>query len=293
LSRLKDPQKYLGPAPISGIFFINVSVTGEQAGSGIYSDVMHMVDSSPYFDKYFKRNRKINSILQFPKKIIFKAGNSSEFSAIGKNVFCADLDEASFFGIKHGSSKSIDASGEYDAAQTLYDALIRRIKLTFTNSGISSGMGFLLSSARYPGDFIEKKIEKLEKAKAEGIDDGTTVVKSHTVWEVKDPSAYIKPKFRVEVGDKANPSRIIPDGTPAIELLGKRILEVPGEFRQIFFENIDSALRDLGGVATLSISPFIRDKTKIAKIFVKTYKHPYSEITSTDLGGYLKISPRS
>lgn len=288
LSCLKNPQKYLGLSPISSIYLINLSVTGYQASEGIFSDFLNFVDESPYFKEHFARDKKVSSIANFPNNIIFKSGSSSEFSAIGKNVYVGIIDESNFFGVKQRSSRSIDASGEYDAARNLYDALSRRIRLTYTSHGIASGMMILSSSARYPNDFIERRVQELEKLKTLGSADLNAVVFRHTVWEVKSPEMYVKPRFKVEVGSQQNRSRVLPDDIDLSTVTG-RVVEVPGEFKNIFLDNPDSALRDLAGISTLSISPFFTDRERVNACFSDTYVHPYSEEISTNLQGHLLI----
>jgi len=277
LSCMANPQKFLGLSPVSSIYFLNLSVTGYQASEGIFSDVKSMVDSSPYFQEKFLRNPRQNSSLCFPNNIVFKSGSSSEFSAIGKNVYVGIVDESNFFGVKKGSSKAVDGSGEYDAAKTLYEALVKRIRSTYTSHGITQGLGILSSSARYPQDFVERKIEFLEKLREEGQFDGTVAVKDHSVWEVRDVSVYTKPKFQVEVGDSTRKSRILPPNTPASEIHG-RVIDVPGEFRTFFMEDIELAIRDLAGISTISISSFFQRREKVTASFVvdhPTYRHPF------------------
>lgn len=286
LSCMRNPQSYLGIDPATSIYFINLSVTGYQASEGVFSDMMNMVDQSAYFKENFPRNLRVNSALVFPKNIVAKSGTSSEFSAIGKNVYWAMIDESNFFGVKKNSAKSLDASGDYDAARVLYEALIRRIRLTYTGHGISHGMGIISSSSRYPQDFIEKKIEFLEKQKANGEFDGTSRVIRHSVWDVKDPSVYVRPKFKVLVGSRTSRSRILDASEDASKIEGK-IIEVPGEFKSFFQENIETAVRDLGGLSSQSISRFFKNVEALEKIFDTKRVHPYSEETSINFQGTL------
>ena len=286
LGCMENPQEYLGVSPISTIYGINVSVTGYQASEGVFAGLRNMVDGSPFFREKFCRNTKVDSALIFPNRIVFKSGNSSEFSAIGKDVYMAVIDEASFFGVVHGSSRSNSDEGEYDAARILYEALSRRIQLTYTQHAIFAGLTILISSARYPQDFMERRREFVERLTAEGSFDGTIVEKRHSVWEVRDPAIYTKPKFKVEVGDAVRRSRILKEAEGEEKPVG-RVVEVPGEYYKMFFDDIEASLRDLAGISTLSVHPFFKNKEALGKIFTTAYEHPYSVEVSNNLTEHL------
>lgn len=279
LSCMRDPRRYLRLSPVSTIYFINVSVTGAQASDGVFSTLMGMVDTSPYFREKCPRNTRTNSVLQFSNNVVCKAGNSSEFSAIGKDVYFAILDEANFFGVKKNSARSLEVSGDYDNAKVLYDALIKRIRLTFSTHGVSAGLGVISSSARYPQDYIERKVDFVESLKKSGEYDGTIVVKKHSNWEVKDPSVYTLPKFRVQIGDTTRRAKIL---DPGDESIGK-VLDIPGELKSFFLEDIDAALRDIAGVPTASISPFFKNREAVNLCFTNSYEHPFAIETSVCL----------
>lgn len=295
LGCMRNPQSWLGLASTSFIYIINLSVTGEQAKEGILAELRNMVDNSPWFSSNFRRDHRVETILRFPNNIVCKSGNSSEFSAIGKNVYIGVVDESNFFGVKKKSKKSIESSGEYDAAKVLYSALVKRIRLTYTNKGIQQGLGVIASSSRYPQDFIEKKIQFIRDLVKKKLFNGDIAVKRHSVWEV-NPEKFSAKTFRVEVGDGGTRPRIIDEealeNDPAYPPIVTRIIDVPVDLRIFFEDDIDMALRDLAGISTSTLSPFFKNKQAIKVCFASDdtrYVHPFKNVISIDLSETLEI----
>jgi len=141
---IKDPQRFLGLARGSGLYFINMSVRADQAKKIVFGEIAQRVQNSPWFkNKGYLPNDMVRSELQFPKNIYVIPGNSRETFPLGYNVLGAVMDEAAFY---------IDIE-EHDAAEEIYNALHNRIKSRFANTG----MTIMISSPRYVEDFIERK----------------------------------------------------------------------------------------------------------------------------------------
>jgi hypothetical protein len=61
----------------------------------------------------------------------------------------------------------------------------------------------------------------------------------------------------------------------------KRVIEVPEDFRLDFEKDIDGALRELAGISTRTVSPFLVRRDAIMGIIDSSRSHPFSLIEST------------
>lgn len=136
--------------------------------------------------------------------------------------------------------------------------------------GSVAGMTFMISSKRSTASFLEKVIADAK----DDIANGYTYLSEYSIWEVKDKRLFTAPKFKVEVGDRIFPSRIIQaEDEPR---MGARIVKVPGEFKADFERNVDQALRDMAGIATFGTTPLFRDKQGILAAVDANLTHPFT-----------------
>jgi len=93
------PQEHFGAAEGTNMIFANLSVTGENAEGVLGNYILTWLKRSPWFNDRFYRGdkRRLKNAGLFPEKgVIYKAGNSSEFSILGGNLAGGALDEANF-----------------------------------------------------------------------------------------------------------------------------------------------------------------------------------------------------
>jgi hypothetical protein len=84
------------------------------------------------------------------------------------------------------------------------------------------------------------------------------------------------PRFRVEVGDRISHSRVLEDDDEPREN-ARVVSNIPGEYKQLFREDVDQALRDIAGVATFNVSPLIRDRQSIFDAIRDNMTHPFTK----------------
>lgn len=144
---LKDPQKFLGLAKGSGIYFMNMSIRADQAKKIVFGEITGRVINAPWFKRRgYLPYPKVRSELQFPKNIRVVPGNSKETFPLGFNLLGGVMDEAAFY----------TDTTSHDVAEEMFNALHNRIKNRFGDKG----MLVMISSPRYVDDFIEKKMEE-------------------------------------------------------------------------------------------------------------------------------------
>ncbi len=144
------------------------------------------------------------------------------------------------------------------------------------DSGEIPGKVWLISSKRTHASFLEGHVA----ASRDDISRGATRLYEYSQWAVRPPEKYKKPKFKVEVGDRVFPSRILKPGEDPRP--NAEVLIVPGEYLDSFEKDMDGALRNMAGVATESLCPLFRDTQVIRQCLTDTISHPFTraEITT-------------
>ena len=160
-------------------------------------------------------------------------------------------------------------------ADTLYANIQRRMKSRFQRQGKLPGMLFIVSSKRTSHDFTAQRIR-------ESKNDPTVFVRDYALWGTKPEAYYGAAKFWVLCGNETIPSKIVPDNE-VVALRAKLsddvvLLEVPEDFRSDFERDLEGSLRDLAGVATVAISPYIQRREKIEEAIDISRVHPFTKL---------------
>lgn len=266
LSCLKNPQNFYGLMDGSPIVYGLYNIFLYKAEDDNYGVLESLVYGSPYFRKYFPTKKMLDirrsSELRFPGNVFVVAG-SSKLHALGQNLFSLLIDEVNFM---RGDVSTRET--QKSQAQQLFDACKRRLESRFMYRGMIPGIMILISSRNAETSWLERHLAEVRGRK-------DVYVSDYAIWEVKPKELYSGKTFRVEVGDSERVSRILSEGDKPTE--GSRVLEVPVEYYDSFKNNIEEALRDLGGVASLPYSPFIRTRSKLESCIDSELRHPFSE----------------
>jgi len=254
-----NPHAVFGLDPTSEIEIIFQSINAGLARDVDYKRFKSLIDASPFFVGPYGYNRRIESEMRFPHRIIVKPAVGTATAAIGQNVIGGVLDEVNFMEIISNSAKATDG-GVYDQAAALYSAIVRRRESRFMQGGNIPGQLCLVSSKRYPGEFTELKIQEA-KDPARRI-----YVYDKRVWDIKPEGTYTGETFHVYTGDEGHKPQIVDEG----DLEGHdegAVVEVPVEYRQAFEDDILNALRDIAGVSTLALHPFMINVERVKSCF--------------------------
>lgn len=276
---LKNPQVSFGLMPGSSIVICNISVSEEQAKKAIFTHMLEKVRLSPWFKEKFPYDPRVKSELRFPKNVTVFPGASTNNSLLGLNVIAGALDEGNFMPVQQASQSRAVAlrakarGGTYDKAESLYNAMLRRMKSRFLRFGKLPGRLITLSSAQYPDDFISRRMRA-------ALSDPSIFVRSYALWEV-NREKYSPKTFRVEVGTDLQGSRIL-TGEEAPDSVVGDVIDVPVDFLRDFEKDIDDAIRDIAGVATLTVDQFIRNFSKVMAC-VKADRQPAYTADTTNL----------
>ena len=284
LSCMRDPHKSFGLGRGTDISMVVLSVTEDLAIKVAFENIANKIKESDYFKENFPFKPQKDIIL-FPNKIQIAARASTDNAALGLNVFAAWIDESNFMQPfkKKGSIES--RVGGTDRAKFLYDQLIRRMKSRFQKHGKLPGMMIVVSSKQTRDDFTAQRIR-------DSKDDPTVFVRDYATWHVKPEGVYSKDTFSVLVGNDLTPSKILkPEEVEVVRASiqdGMLIVDVPIDFKQDFTSNLEDSIRDIAGVETVSVSPFIQQRDLIIPCIDKNRQHPFTveEWVQTSGGGF-------
>ena len=182
VATIYNPQKHFGLAPGSTIAFMTMSRTELQAKRVIFSDVFKRFQS-PFNKDYFPPNPRYQKEIQIAQNnTVVYAGTSSELSALGYNLFGACIDEANFLEVIEGSKKA-DHKEVYDAAESMYNAVMNRMVSRFMVAGEVPGFIVMISSRKSRDSFMEKKIK--EAVTRQGDPTLSIFYKVHALWDAR------------------------------------------------------------------------------------------------------------
>lgn len=283
VSCLRNPGAAYGLLPGSNVAFVNISVNELQAKRVFFRGLFNLIENSPYFRDRFPYERNVTNELRFPRGMICYPVATNEQAVLGEGVFSAAFDEVNFMSVVE-RSKEMPEGGTYDQAVILYNRLSRRIRSRMNQRGRLPGHIWLLSSARYPNDFTERKEAEAKTSKH-------IFVRGYAAWMTHPSNFYLPQTFKVEVGDTTRQSRVL-NGDES-DVNAERVIEVPMDFKDEFEKDPNGAVRDYAGISVLSIRPFIARRDLVAQMFQlgdeAGLKHPFSklDVTLQDESGFL------
>lgn len=274
MSCLRDPQRAYGIDPGSYIYIAILAKTEKVARRVPVEELLAKINRSPYFEDVFPHKTVISELeIRFHKKIMVVAGSTASSATIGLNIFAGMIDEAAFM----GTEKHIDRYGKHgtsDRSEVIYKAITRRMKSRFQRSGKLPGCFFLVSSKDRPSAFIETRIRE---AKTEA--DPSVFVRERATWDVKPREAFSAKTFSVVVGNDRVRSKVLASDKEAAVFreMGCHVIEVPEDYRKDFERDPEGSIKDIAGIATEAVSPFIHRVEAIGEAEDPTLPRPLVE----------------
>lgn len=265
---LLNPNEYFKLMADSNITFGVYSLYKYASQDNNYTTLKKMIDGIPFFRQFYPRPKHLSNSakddLSFPHRVNVVAG-STELHAIGLNLLCLLMDEVNFMHEKEKGNGTLDKLSQ---AQELYTASKRRLESRYQYRGVTPGLMVLISSRNAESSWLERHLA--ETAGNPGVH-----VSDYSLWDVKwEVMGYAGKRFFVEVGDFIHPSRIIEKPTHARE--GAQVVAPPVEHLAEFQKDLDGSLRDLAGVASIAVSPLIRDKEPMRATLDPKLEHPFT-----------------
>lgn len=272
ISCLRDPAQYFGLSRRSKIVFGLYSITLEHAEStGFYALRDQLIDESPYFRERFSRQPSPQTMMRFPKSIEVITG-SNILHSIGKNLFGLSVDEMNFM---------TKGKGTVSKPMALAQSVTRRLESRFLQeSGDMPGICVFISSKRATGDFIEKRVKKVQGLPGVYIVDGP-------IWKFRPKEANTE-TFRVMLGEGGADAMILDEvvydeegrlvevkSVSDVSTKNRTVIDVPVIYYKSFYEDLMGALRDIAGVSTDAINPLFTDRNVVRKVFLNRLRNPF------------------
>ena len=118
------------------------------------------------------------------------------------------------------------------------------------------------ASTKFKGDFTDRRIQEIIQN-----DEKNTLVTRHKRYEVQPQNKYSGEKFRLLVGTAVSPTRILKDDEKEGKDFpyGAHVELVPIEFYSEFLRNPERYLREVCGISSGAISPFIPQRHKVTQ----------------------------
>lgn len=283
VSCMRHPQKFLGLAEGTPIVFGLFSVFAYKAKDQPWQYFHKMLEKSPYFREKFPLDKNFKNDIFLPRDVRVVTG-ATALQAIGENMFTVFIDESDFMRVDD-EKKSRAATGQ---AAELYAATRRRMESRFMKFGRAPGVMGIGTSKTHETSFSSGRIQAFRDG------DPTIHVSDFAIWEVGKPSLeYSGKKFFVIPGSRYKSTQLVEPGGP--EPTDYHI-EVPVEHYNAFVQDREGALRDIAGIATTEVSPWIHQPERITAAIDTERKHPFFvdeivySIESTDsLLSYLDV----
>jgi len=261
LSCIDVPQALYGLPKTTSIVFAILAAKPHVTKKVLYAPMRSLVESMPYFMKHLRPTKLVESEMIFEEKNIrIVPGGAEAETVLGEAIIGGIIDEINFMNVVLKSKRaevSTGRAGIYDQAQTIHNTVTRRKKGRFISQGPLLGIVCTSSSTRYKGDFTDKRKTQVAKNHEKGV-----YIYDKPQYEVWPQERYCGDKFRMMVGnDVVGDTRILGDAEVPKE--GTLVLNIPIEYLSDFQSDPHSALRDVCGVSTSSINPFIRRRFKV------------------------------
>lgn len=260
----ESPQRALGLADMTPIIVTMQSLSYRITADIIYSPFRVLVTEMPWFQTHASWNKRQESKLLFESNVHVVPVLAQETSLQAQAPIGGILDEMSFMQ-RIEQSKQVPGprgeGGEFDQAQLVHRNALSRRASRFSNSPL--GCYFVMSNTRYKDDFMDRRLQEVQRGQHQHV-----FARRLKRYEMapKDVEAVERgDTIRVFVGTEQQQPYMLEDDQEAP--LGSRIEVVPAVYREQFIDDPGRALREVCGIATATITPFIPQRNLIAAMF--------------------------
>lgn len=259
---MKNPQGWYGLSKQTTIVLAILAHKPHVMRRVVYTPMRKYLEAMPWFQTAGLPNKLTMSSMVFDDKNIniVPAGGDEE-GVIGDACIHAVIDEINFMNVVMKSKKAEAGTGRpgiYDQAQQAHSTLRRRKKSRFLRPGPTIGKIIASSSTRYKGDFTDKREDEVRKDKSIKC-----YVYNRRQYDVLPAERFSGKKFRLLIANEVQHATRVLEDDEEIDIEGVWIEEVPIEYRSEFGDNIHDALRDILGISSNVISPFIKSRHKV------------------------------
>jgi hypothetical protein len=252
------PQELFKLSRPTEIVFLFLSIKPTTAEKVLYKPFYQYFMNMPYTKKYVHWNQDVKSEIQLEQNITVRYGAANVNSLVGHAIMSGIIDEINFFARVENSKQAPEEGGTFDQAEIVHRTMLNRRKSRFESSGISPGIICISAQTRYKNDFTDRREEQVRKNHETGV-----IICRKKRYEAWPVDKYSAETFTVLVGTDQYPTRIIEADSKYVLPPGAVLEQVPMNFLSDFKRDPEYALREIVGVATTAITPFIAQRQKI------------------------------
>lgn len=261
---LESPQRMYGLAAQTPIVVSMTSSGLRTTMDVLFRPFYTLVENMPFFQRFTHWNKDRTSVLEFDNRLVVEPVIASNQGIIGRAIIGGHIDEANYMSVVERSARAekggAGSGGVYDQAEQFHKAIRLRRRSRFSSRLPVPGMIVLSSSTRYLDDFLDRRIAQVRDTGEPGVK-----IFRHKQYEVQPAERFSAKRFRLLVGTPEYPTRILPDdavrGVDFPE--SGQVEEIPEDYRYDFMHRPEDALRDVCGISTVNLSPFITQREKI------------------------------
>lgn len=256
-------QKQLGLSEDSEIYCFYFSVSLSVAKKAGFRQLYTIFQNCKWFKDNAPVNEDLKSSIEFKGSHLHIDYASTEYHAIGLNVWGFILDEANF-----RQGVGVGVAAEYAEVTQMYTQLLDRVISRNANpDGTFNGLAILISSASYQSSFVEQRKQVIKTNSA------SACITSRG-YEVR-PDRYSKEKFTVFIGNGSFEARVIEDKEQMNRLYKELdvsnpdefFLQVPVSLKSQFEQNIVLALQNHCGVPTMIEGAFMSNTSSLVSSY--------------------------
>jgi hypothetical protein len=258
------PQDLFGLTRHTQIVVMMQSTSQGTTNRVIYRPFRDMFLAMPYTQENLEWDRQKESAINFTSNITVAPALANVKALLGQAIIGGILDEVNFMEVVEFSTRVSGPRGDggkFDQAEEVYTTITRRRNSRYLTRGFSVGSFCVISSTRYRGDFLDRRMREAERNQETGV-----VSYRKKQYEVVPQDRFSGETFSLLVGTEDYPTKIIaPEDVEGRDYPVDAVIElVPVEYRTDFNRDPENALRDICGIATDTIQPFMANRNKIA-----------------------------
>lgn len=271
---LKNPKRFYEQAESTPIVLSMASSNVSTTRDVLFRPFRDMVTGMRFFRNYTRWNSEKTSVLEFSNGIRVEPVSATNQGIIGRAIINAHIDEANYMAVVETSRRAEHANGRgtYDQAELFHRQVKLRRRSRFSSRLPVPGLIILSSSIRHTDDFLERRIEQARKVTRTDPLTGEQIqgepgveIFRHKQYEVQPEHRFSERRFRLLVGTTEYATRVLEDHEEAGKHYPEegRVELVPVDYLYDFLHRPEDALRDVCGISTVNLAPFITQRHKI------------------------------
>lgn len=260
---IENPQRLYGLAAHTPIVLSMTSSNWNTTRDVLFRPFYTIVQNMPFFRRFTNWNKDKSSVIEFDNRLVVEPVIADKQGIIGRAIVGGHIDEANYMTVTEGSARAEQHKGGlYDQAEEFYRAIKLRRRSRFSSRLPVPGVIVLSSSTRYTDDFLDRRIAEVRESGEPGVK-----IFRHKQYEVQPAERFSPERFRLLVGTPEYPTRILKDGeVRGVDFPENGVVEeVPEDYRYEFTHRPEDALRDVCGISTINLTPFITQRAKITE----------------------------